>query len=172
MPGFLAVLPLAIVMVAGPQIVSSIFLATSIGWRRNSAAFLAGALASITLFVTAAYVISGLLKEIPSDSSEGAAGTVIDVLIVALLLLGAIHVFRNRTETEPQKWMGKLTTATPGLSFKLGFLLLGVFPTDIITSTSVGTYLARHGEPWWYCAPRLSLSRYFYWHCQRSLSSS
>jgi hypothetical protein len=42
---------------------------------------------------------------------------------------------------------GKLTTATPRFSFRLGFLLLGVFPADLVTSISVGTYLAANGAP-------------------------
>lgn len=40
---FLTVLPLAIVMISGPQILSAIFLATSEEWRRNSLAFVVGA---------------------------------------------------------------------------------------------------------------------------------
>ena len=36
MPGFATVLPLAIVMVAGPQIITAVFLATSENWRKNS----------------------------------------------------------------------------------------------------------------------------------------
>jgi hypothetical protein len=46
--------------------------------------------------------------------------------------------------------MGALQTATPMLSFKLGLLLLGVFPTDILTSTAVGFHLARDDQPWYY----------------------
>ena len=42
---------------------------------------------------------------------------------------------------------GKLTTATPRFAFRLGFLLLGVFPTDIVTAVSVGSYLAARGRP-------------------------
>jgi len=42
---------------------------------------------------------------------------------------------------------GKLQEATPSFSFKLCFLLLGVLPTDIITSVSVGTRLAHAGDP-------------------------
>jgi small neutral amino acid transporter SnatA (MarC family) len=38
----LAALPMAIVMVAGPQIISAIFLATSDQARRNSVTFLLG----------------------------------------------------------------------------------------------------------------------------------
>ncbi len=43
--------------------------------------------------------------------------------------------------------MGRLETATPRLSFALGFLLLGLFPSDLLTSIAVGSYLAAHGEP-------------------------
>ena len=45
----LAILPLAIVMVAGPQIISAILLATSRDARRNSLAFVAGVALAITL---------------------------------------------------------------------------------------------------------------------------
>ena len=51
------------------------------------------------------------------------------VVVLVLLLFAAIHTFRTRKESQPPKWMGKLQAATPGFSFKLGFLLLGVFPT-------------------------------------------
>jgi hypothetical protein len=47
---------------------------------------------------------------------------------------------------------------TPKLSFGLGFLLLGVFPTDILTSWAVGTYLSNHGDPWWHLLPFLLLT--------------
>ena len=49
--------------------------------------------------------------------------------------------------------MGKLESAQPKLSFRLGFLLLGVFPTDILTSFAVGGSLARNGETWWNVLP-------------------
>ena len=51
---FLTILPMAFVMVAGPQLLSAIFLATSDDWRRNSLAYVAGAALSITIIVTAA----------------------------------------------------------------------------------------------------------------------
>ena len=49
------VLPMTFVMIAGPQILSAIFLATSEGWRRNSLAYISGAALSITAFVSASY---------------------------------------------------------------------------------------------------------------------
>ena len=57
--------------------------------------------------------------------------------------------------------MGKLQAADPRFSFKLGFLLLGVFPTDILTSFAVGSYLAGHGDPWWHCLPFIGLTLLF-----------
>jgi hypothetical protein len=44
----LAILPLAIVMIAGPQIISATLIATSQDARRNSLAFLAGVALAIT----------------------------------------------------------------------------------------------------------------------------
>jgi small neutral amino acid transporter SnatA (MarC family) len=52
----LRILPLAFVMIAGPQILSAIFLATSQHW--HTAAYLAGAALSITLVVSLAYLLS------------------------------------------------------------------------------------------------------------------
>ena len=53
----LAVLPLAFVMVAGPQILSSFFFATSEGWRATSAAYVLGSAISISIVVTAAFLL-------------------------------------------------------------------------------------------------------------------
>ena len=54
--------------------------------------------------------------------------------------------------------MGKLQDASPSFSFKLGFLLLGVFPTDILTSVAVGSYAGNHGDAWWHVLPFIGLT--------------
>jgi hypothetical protein len=64
-----------------------------------------------------------------------------------LLVYAAVDTYRKRDVSEPPAWMGKLTDASRGLSFRLGFLLLGFFPTDFVTSVTVGTYLAANGAP-------------------------
>jgi Sap, sulfolipid-1-addressing protein len=153
MPSFLTVLPLAFVMIAGPQIVTAVFLATSENWRKNSAAFLVGVLLTVTFFVTLAYIVARLLRNAAGGSHKEGSGQVVDVILLLLLLVAGVFVFLNRKKAEPPRWMGRLQTATPRLSFTLGLLLLGVFPTDIITSISVGSYLARNDDPWWYCLP-------------------
>jgi hypothetical protein len=149
------ILPMAFVMIAGPQILSAIFLATSESWRRNSAAYLTGAALSITAVVSIAFAAS------IGAVNGGASHNAVYIAILVLLVAAAIHVFRTRAESEPPKWMGKLQTASVGLSFTLGFLLLGLFPTDILTSFAVGSYLSSHGDPWWHLTPFLALTLLF-----------
>ena len=141
-PSLLEILSLVFVMVAGPQILSVIFLATSEEWRRNSAAFVAGAGLSITLVITVAYVL-GI-----GAVGFGASNTTFSVIILLVLLYAMVDTYRTRDEAEPPGWMGKLGTATPRFSFRLGFVLLGFFPTDILTSVAVGSYLAATGARW------------------------
>jgi hypothetical protein len=149
---FAKLLPMAFVMIAGPQILSAIFFATSERWKANSLAYIGGAAISITAFVTAAYFIgSGV-------SDEGASNDSLYIAVLVLLVIAAIHVFRGRAESEPPKWMGKLQGARPRMAFILGFLLLGIFPTDILTSFAMGSYLNAHGDPFWHGLPFIGLT--------------
>lgn len=133
-------------MVAGPQILSPIFLATSEQWRANSAAYVFGAALSISFVVIIAYLLGSSFSG--SGGLLGAtAKQLLYIVVLVLLLYAAVETYRKRNVSEPPEWMGKLTNAAPGFSLKLGFLLLGFFPTDIITSISVGTYLAANGDP-------------------------
>lgn len=148
------VLPMTFVMIAGPQILSAIFLATTDKWRRNSAAYILGALCSITIFVSIAFAIG-------AGASSGGPSDTVYWVILALLAFAAIRTYVKREESEPPKWMGRLQEATPGFSFRLGFLLLGIFPTDIVTSMAVGSFLANGGDPWWHCLPFVGLTLFW-----------
>ncbi len=146
------IIPMSIVMIAGPQILSAIFLATSEGWKKNSLAYAFGASLSISIIVTAAYLIGG------GGDSEAGSDKAVDYAILGLLVLAAVHVFVARKTAEPPKWMGKLQGADAGLSFKLGFLLLGAFPTDVLTSFAVGSYLASRNDELWQFLPFLGVT--------------
>lgn len=152
-----ATLPLAFVMIAGAQIISSFFFATSEEWKKVSAAYVLGAALSITAIVTIAYLVA---KEITSGGGDGGGSKsdALDYVIVGLLLFLIVYVYRGRKASEPPKWMGKLQTATPKFSFTLGFLLLGFFPSDLISSVVIGTHLANHGDPWWHALPFVLLT--------------
>jgi Sap, sulfolipid-1-addressing protein len=79
-------------------------------------------------------------------------------VILVLLVVAATYTFLKRKESEPPKWMGRLQTATPRFALTLGLLLLGIFPTDIVTSFAVGSKLAREGAPWVQCLPFIGLT--------------
>jgi hypothetical protein len=152
---FFTLLPMAFVMVAGPQILTAVFLATSDRWRSNSAAFLVGAALSITIVLTVAYLVAS------GADHAGASHRSLDIAVLVLLVAAMIHAYLERAESKPPKWMGKLSSASPRTAFTLGFLLLGVFPTDILTSCSVGIYLRAHHDPWWHCLGFIGLTLLF-----------
>ena len=149
---FLTVLPMAFVMNAGPQIVSAIFLATSQDARRNSVAFLLGVATASTAGTTLAFLA---IEAFGSDDPRAQTSTndPIDYIIIALLLFLVVRVYVRRNATEPPAWMGKLQSASPGFSFKLGLLLYSLMPTDIITMLSVGGHLALQDAPLWHALP-------------------
>jgi Sap, sulfolipid-1-addressing protein len=156
---FLKILPMAFVMIAGPQIISAFFFATSPSWKRTSAAYVAGAALSIPIVTAAAYLFAKGVGD-GGEGGESELGTV-DYVVVGLLVYAAVRTYLKRGESEPPKWMGKLQGATPKMTFVLGFLLLGIFPSDLITSASVGSYLANHGDPWLEALPFILLTLLF-----------
>jgi hypothetical protein len=151
MKDLLTVLPMAFVMVAGPQIVTAVVLATGARARRDSVFFLMGAAAATTTGVTVAYRLTGLLKSSASPwSADARLEGAVDVAIVGVLLLLAWKVFRDRTRTEPPRWMAKLETATPLFALKMGLLLFLLLPGDLLSMATVGAYLAHHDVAWWH----------------------
>jgi Sap, sulfolipid-1-addressing protein len=143
----LKILPLAFVMVAGPQIITAFLFATGENWRQISIAYVLGAALSISLVMGAAYLLT---KGAGEGGEAGGSGLApVDYVVLALLIFAAVRNFRKRNESEPPKWMGRMQSATPKPAFVLGFLLLGFFPSDLVTSISVGGFLSSHGDPYW-----------------------
>lgn len=146
----LSVLPLACVMVAGPQFLSAIFLATCERWARDTVAYLAGAAIAVTLVISVVYLIFRLIGRAAGPAHHSAAHRWIDLGVLVLLVVLAGVVYRRRGQSEPPRWMGMLETATGRLSFILGFLLLGFFPSDLLTSVAVGAHIGGQADPWWH----------------------
>ena len=154
-----SVLPLAFVMIAGPQIISAVFFATSVNWKGTSAAYVLGAAISITAFFTIAYFVAKGAKS--GGAEKGSSEDWLDIVVLALLLVAMVYTFLKRKVSEPPKWMGRLQAATPRFAFTLGLLLLGIFPTDIVTSFSAGAHLAGRGAPWVDGLPFIGLTLLF-----------
>jgi cytochrome c biogenesis protein CcdA len=144
MQGFWTVLPMAVVMSAGPQIVTATFLATSQGAKRNSLAFLTGVATATTIGVTVFFLLGS------SAGTQEDGKDWLDWVIIGLLVFLIIWVFVKRNETQPPKWMGRLQRADARLAVTIGFLLYLLMPTDLIAMATVGAYIARQGEPWWH----------------------
>jgi hypothetical protein len=143
----LAVIPLAITMNAGPQIMSAIIFVTAPKALRLSAYFLAGVVIAVTVGVTVTYTLatvlgSGVSLGNPSDS--GSLGNIIQYLLVGLLVFLSIRSYVNRETSEPPRWLGAMQNAKPTTAFMAGLLLLSVFPSDLVILMTVGINLAQN----------------------------
>src|SRR5262249_61089432 len=92
------------------------------------------------------------------DTSEGTTISPVDAAVLVLLVFAMLHTFRGRHNSEPPKWMGRLEGATPKFAFVLGFLLLSVFPSDLVTSISIGGHIADRGDSYLTILPFIGLT--------------
>ena len=142
------ILPLAITMMAGPQIMSAIIFVTHPRAVRMSLAFVTGVAIGVTLGVIVTRGLASLLGSAVSlgDSGDsGSAATIIQIALVALLIASMIRNFVKRATIEPPKWLGALMEADEKKAFALGFLLLTIFPSDAIVLLTVGANLEQNG---------------------------
>jgi cytochrome c biogenesis protein CcdA len=134
----LQILPLLLVMVMGPQILTAIFLVTSEKVVKNSVAMIAGVFLAATLGLA---IWSTVVRAIGIDPSDGGGPTTADYVVAGLLALLAIRVWMTRGEAEVPKWMSALQEAEPKRAFSLGFLLILLMPTDIIATISTANLI-------------------------------
>jgi len=142
----LAVIPLAITMNAGPQIMSAIIFVTANKPLKLSAYFITGVVIAVTAGVTITYTLATLLGNSVSlgDSSDsGSLGNIIQYLLVGLLIFLSIRSYVGRETSEPPRWLGALQNAGPRTAFTTGLLLLSVFPSDLVILVTVGINLAQ-----------------------------
>jgi hypothetical protein len=142
----LAVIPLAITMNAGPQIMSAIIFVTANKPLKLSAYFITGVVIAVTVGLTITYTLASVLGNSVSlgDSSDsGSLGNIIQYLLVGLLIILSIKSYVNRETSEPPRWLGALQNANPKTAFTTGLLLLSVFPSDFVILVTVGINLAQ-----------------------------
>ncbi|MGI8305625.1 GAP family protein [Saccharopolyspora hattusasensis] len=143
------VLPLAITMVAGPQIMSAIVFVTTSRAVRVSIAFLMGVVLATAAGVLIARVLAALLGSavpVGGESPEASTlGKAIQIVLIALLVLVAVRNYLGRKTAEPPKWLGTLLSATPTTAFKTGLLVILAMPSDVVVMLTVGMNLQHHG---------------------------
>ena len=90
---FAQILPLAFVMIAGSQIVSSFFFATSERWAANSIAHVAGAAISVTAVVTIAYFAA---RGVKTAAGHKSGNVTIEWVVLVLLVYLIVRVYLTR----------------------------------------------------------------------------
>jgi hypothetical protein len=145
----LAVIPLAITMNAGPQIMSAIIFVTASKPLKLSAYFITGVVIAVTLGVTITFTLASVLGNSvslgdPSDS--GSLGNIIQYVLVGLLVILSIRSYLTRQTSEPPRWLGAMQNASPRTAFLAGLLLLSIFPSDFVVLITVGVNLAQSGS--------------------------
>jgi hypothetical protein len=136
----LQILPLALIMVMGPQILTAIFLVTSHEPVKNSGAMLTGVVVAASLSILIWFGLYEVLGINPGSSSDSSPSTA-DWVVAGLLAVAGIHTFLGRKNASVPKWMTALQEAEPRRAFTLAFLLILLMPTDIVAVISTVHWL-------------------------------
>jgi small neutral amino acid transporter SnatA (MarC family) len=115
----LQILPLAITMMAGPQIMSAIIFVTASKPVKLSAAFLAAVAIAATVGVTIFLALSNNFS-LGDPGDNGSTGHMIQYVLVALLVLLAIKNYVRRETIKPPSGLGLCKTPSLRLRSRLG----------------------------------------------------
>ena len=89
----LQIVPLALIMVMGPQILTAIFLVTSREPVKNSVAMLTGVVFAAALSIL---IWFGLYEALGIDPPSGSGPSTADYVVAGLLAIAGIHTFLGR----------------------------------------------------------------------------
>jgi threonine/homoserine/homoserine lactone efflux protein len=142
----LQILPLAITMMAGPQIMSAIIFLTAPKPLKLSTSFIAGVAIATTVGVAIALALASILgSDSLGDSSDaGSTGNLIQYLLVGLLVALAVKNYLGRETAEPPSWLGTLQSADEKKALTTGLLVILLMPSDIIIMLTVGVNLVQN----------------------------
>jgi hypothetical protein len=154
-----AILPLAITMMAGPQIMSAVVFVTHREPVKVSAAFVAGVAIAVALGVSISFALFSLLGEgVGAGSEHSTVGKVVQVALVVLLIAGTVKNYVNRETVKPPKWVSGLQTATAQKAFVVGLLIILVMPSDVVIMLTTGANLETGDEPLLAALPFVALT--------------
>ncbi len=158
MTTILAVLPLALTMNLGPQIITAITLITAEKPVKKSLMYLLAIFIASTSVTLAAFFIFQAFQTKSTTPSQSSGNEALDYVIVGLLVFLAVYVFLNRKKNTKPKWLSTLQEADTRRIFILGLGLYSFFPTDFICNVTVGQYLASHDMNFYSAFPFLALT--------------
>lgn len=135
----LTLVPLAVVMVTGPQILTAMILATDERRGPLTLRFLLGAIVGMAIVSGLAFLTGFTI------SNTFTLPNFVKWTVIALLALVMVATFVGRNGNTRTK--AKETHRRQPNPFLLAILLLGVFPTDLLTNLAIGASLSEHPAP-------------------------
>jgi Sap, sulfolipid-1-addressing protein len=153
------ILPLAITMMAGPQILSAIIFVTGSQPLKVSLSYVAGVGLAAAVSVLFWYLLAGELNLSPSPGAEhSTAGRIVSLVLVGLLILASVKAYLGRETAEPPKWLGSLQDTGWQHAFRLGLLLILFMPSDLVIAMTTGTHLQSEGHAYADAVPFIGLT--------------
>lgn len=154
----LEILPLAITMMAGPQILTAIVLLTNRRAIPAEFAFVVGVALAASIGVALMMLLASAFDLKGPSGEPSTASKVIEIVLVVLLALEAIRTYRTRATYKPPKFLGTMEEADWRHAFGFGFFLILFFPSDVLVMFTVGLHLEARGESWVDALPFIGLT--------------
>ncbi|QTD38570.1 GAP family protein [Polaribacter batillariae] len=135
----IAILPLALTVMLGPQILVGMLLITRKDPVKSSLVYVLAIIATL-ISTTYLYYLLANITDL-HKASIGNKPLVKYFLIVVFIFLIIRSIVNRNKITEPPKWMQGISTASLGKIFVIGFCLIAFMPTDIAIAFSVANLL-------------------------------
>ncbi len=137
------ILPLAITMMAGPQIIASIILLTGSRPIKASLAYVLGVAVAST---TGTFIFTVLARNLglhaPVSGQPSTVARLIQTALIALLMFAVIKTYLGRKTATLPPWVTNLQTASASDAFKFGLKLIFLMPSDLAIMFTVGLSIA------------------------------
>jgi len=158
MSKILALLPLALTMNLGPQIITAIVVLTGRKPVRKSLIYLAGIAIAIAVVGFAAFLVFGYVSEGGTSSGQSTANSTLDYVLAGLLAVLGVWVFTQRKKAQKPKWMASIQDASSKRIFTMGLFLYSFFPSDFVVLLTVGQYMAKNKMNYYSIFPFFALT--------------
>ena len=135
----IAILPLALTVMLGPQILVGMFLITRKDPIKSSMVYI---LAIISTLILTTYIYYSMSKYTGLHEISVGGKPIVKYILIILFIFLIIRAIINRNKiTNPPKWMRGVTTISLKKVFIIGLSLIAFMPTDIAISFTVGNLL-------------------------------
>ncbi|QBA63992.1 GAP family protein [Muriicola soli] len=141
----IAILPLALTVMLGPQILVGMLLITRKDPIKSSLVYI---LAVISTLILTTYLYYSLANITGLKEASIGGRPVVKYFLIALFIFLIIRSIINRKKiTASPKWMQGISTSSLGKIFIIGVCLIAFMPTDIAIAFTVGNLLNSESSP-------------------------